>query len=282
MALSLDFAFEGFRSIRERPKLILFWGAVSLAGSLLALSLLIGVSGPSLAQMMALAAASGTTPDPQAMVGPLEGALPGMALFAAVNMVTNAILATAAARSALTETDDRFGFLGLGWAEARMVVIHGFMGVMTLVLLMIGSVVGSIGGQAGAVTGMVAAAGVIVSLRLRLSLNGPQSFHRQVIDVFGSFALTRQEVWRLALGYVMALLLAAAVWFLCRQVIETTVTLAFGEIAAPDITSLRAYLTPTNAVIVVFGGAVISPLIAAIVYGAPAAAYRALKPSGPA
>ena len=32
MALPFDFAFEGFRIIRERPKLIAFWGVVSLFG----------------------------------------------------------------------------------------------------------------------------------------------------------------------------------------------------------------------------------------------------------
>ncbi|EGF90328.1 putative membrane protein [Asticcacaulis biprosthecium C19] len=281
MALPFDFAFEGFRIIRERPRLILIWGAVALVGNGLMLAVVIHLAGPVLAQLMPLMADRTTAEDP-ATVELASKILPAMAAYAAMELVLGAVLATAAARAALMPGDDRLGYLRLGLDELRMLIVHSFMLFMSLFLLLAGAAIGSIGGTAGAATGMFAAFGVILSLRIRLSLNGPQSFDRKTIDLFSSFALTRAEVWRLILGYLMAAALAFVVWYLCGKVIEAIVVLTFGTPGMPDPSSLQAYFTPANAAITVLSGAIVAPLLAAIVYGAPAAAYRALKPSGPA
>ena len=75
-------------------------------------------------------------------------------------------------------------------------------------------------------------------------------------------------------------LLGFVVFFLCAKAIFAIVTVAFGTLPAPDLSRLSAYLTPANIVIECLTGGLIAPLLAAIVYGAPAAAYRALKSSG--
>ncbi|ESQ91728.1 hypothetical protein ABAC460_05150 [Asticcacaulis sp. AC460] len=276
MALSLDFAFEGFRTIRERPRLILLWGAVALTGHAVAVASLIHRAGPSIMQMQAL---QGSAPaDAQRLEGVAAG-LPGVALFFTVYLITGAILATAAARAALNPQDDRWGYLRFGLDEIRMFAVHALMVLMALFMLMFGGTLGYIGGETGIATGMFAAGGVILSLSIRLSLNGPQSLDRKVLDLFGSFTLTRPEVWRLILGYVIAFLLAFAVFFLCFQAIRSLVLVTFGNVPSPDYSSLRAYLTPPYMVVETLLGGVVVPLVSAIVYGAPAAAYRALKPS---
>lgn len=277
MALSLDFAFEGFRTIRERPRLILLWGAVALVGHACAVAALIYYAGPSMKQFQALQLAGATPADAQSLQGAVEKGLSGVALFLTAYLITGAILATAAARAALNPLDDRWGYLRFGLDEIRMFAVHACMALMVLFLLMAGAAFGSIGGEAGAVTGMFAAGGVILSLCIRLSLNGPQSLDHRAMNLFGSFTLTRSEVWRLILGYVIAFLLAFAVFFLCFQAIRSLVLVTFGNVPSPDYSSLQAYLTPPYMVVEVLMGGVIMPLMAAIIYGAPAAAYRALK-----
>ena len=96
MALSLDFAFEGFRTIRERPRLIFLWGAVVLTGHLVAATSLIHYAGPAMAHIQ-----KGVKPSDADLTETLvEQSLPGIALGLTAYLIVGAILGAAAIRAA--------------------------------------------------------------------------------------------------------------------------------------------------------------------------------------
>ena len=126
----------------------------------------------------------------------------------------------------------------------------------------------------------IAGATLGVIVLLRLSLCTVQSFDRKKIDIFGSWKLTAKHGWTLLGGYLVAAVMAALVYILCSGILVALVALAgagrFSSMGAPDLTSLQAYLTPMTVVGLVFVHLLIMPLIAALRFGALAAAYRTL------
>jgi hypothetical protein len=153
----------------------------------------------------------------------------------------------------------------------------------------IGSLVGLLVGSASpqAATGIqtlsaIIGLGMAVWLGLRLSLNGPQSFDAQRIDIFGSFTLTNERFWSLFTGYATAMALAIVVRFLCDKIIEAIQVLSLGlkvtgDMIMPDLTSLSSFLTPASVIALLLTFAIVAPLMAAIQLGAPVAAYRVLR-----
>jgi len=59
MNLTFDFAFEGFRIIRERPKLIAFWGAITLFGYGVMSLIMVHMAGPAVAQAFGMFQSAG-------------------------------------------------------------------------------------------------------------------------------------------------------------------------------------------------------------------------------
>lgn len=282
--LPLNFCLEGFRLMRQRPQLIAYWGAVTLFGNLVAILLVVALAGPSLQGLAAMATSSKVQPDLFLVL--LQSAVGGVAAFIAVTAVTASVVTAAVCRAVLGEEDERLGFLRFGMREVQQTVLYLIMTAFSIAIFFACFVLAGIPAAVfAAVPGAmpafgalatVTAAGCIFWLRVRLSLNAPQSFVTGRIDVFGSFALTRGYFRPLAFGYVSAIALAIVVELLCAQVTGVVLIVLFGDIATPDLANLAAFLTPANTLDLILTHGIVSPLVLAILYGAPVAAYSRL------
>ncbi len=290
MPLSLDFAFEGFRIVREKPKLILFWGLVLLIGGGLMQLLLVAIAGPDMDRFQALMQAQ----DPNAITNFMQRASPAVTTaFLAmlpIELLMGAVLSCAVFRAVWGEKDDRFGYLRFGADEWRqiavLVLLMCLCFAMVLAVTVVAAVLGSmVGNNAGAVFAALAILvfGILFVLfvLLRLSLCAVQSFDRKTIDIFGSWKLTAKHTWALLGGYLVAGIMAVLVYTLCAGIFGALIVIVnAGQLSsvehAPDMTSLQAYLTPKTIASIVFVNLVIAPLITALRIGAQAAAYRTL------
>jgi hypothetical protein len=277
MDLRLNFALEGFRLLRERPRLLAFWGMVSLFGCGICLLLLVAIAGPYYNDILAF----NKKPDDMALAMKISPAIfTGLALCTPIYLVTSAILICAICRAGLGEENDRLGFLRFGLRELRVLIVQ----IITLFLSMLvlwasGLVLVLVGlGQQTLMMGLGFAA--IAWLQLRLSLNLVQSFATNRINVFGSFQLTRGRSIPLLGGYLLAYGLSMVVWYLSLTVMKGVLVLVFGQpknATVPDMSSLSAFLTPQEVVLYVMLFGIVWPQIMAIIHAPSVAAYRDLK-----
>ncbi|ESQ93984.1 hypothetical protein [Asticcacaulis benevestitus] len=288
MNLTFDFAFEGFRLIRERPKLIAFWGALTLLWWGAMWGIMVAMAGPALATLMKM-----TSYDPQVIQTLTEQLLPALGVCAPIYVVMSSILVCAICRASMGQRDDRFGFLKLGMDEIRMMGVRGgtlltlagvFIGFGTVGSLFAALVNASSPQAAAAAQSLssILALGTFVWLSLRLSLNNPQSFESQRINLFGSFSMTQDRFWSLFTGYAAAMALALVVQFLCDKIIEAVQVLSLGlkvtgDMVPPDPTTLTSFLSPASLIYFVLSYAIVAPLTSAIQFGAPVAAYKILR-----
>ncbi|HTM83187.1 hypothetical protein [Asticcacaulis sp.] len=297
MNLTFDFAFEGFRIIRERPKLIAFWGAITLFGYGVMSLIMVQVAGPELVAFNTMVVNSSTMAAPkfdQAYMAQMTQQILLAGVFCLpVYLLMTSVLVCAICRVSLGETNDRLGFLAFGVQEVRMIAVRA----ATLALLMglfagicvVGGIIGLLasGASPQAATGVqtlsvIVGFGTAAWLGLRLSLNGAQSFETRRMDILGSFAMTNERFWSLFTGYATAMALAVVVRFLCDKIIEAVQVLSLGlkvtgDMIMPDLTNLTTFLTPASVIALVLTFAFVAPLMAAIQLGAPVAAYRALR-----
>ncbi len=282
MGLPFDFAFEGFRILKARPRLIAFWGAVSLFGYGLCGLIFIATFGPLQPMVAAYTAHPDQMPITDAMATQV---ILGFLMILPVYLVTSAVLNGAICRVSLEGGDDRLGYLRFGARELQiLVVLAATLGMQFVVFYAVLTILSFLP-VAGALAGarIVVALLIVYWLRVRLSLNVAQTFSRRRIDVLGSIALTRERFWPLAGGYLMAFGLAAIVDYLSEQIISAVVAIASGRVPSanvPDMSSLAAFLTVEHTASLILICSLVSPQITAIVAGAPVAAWRALTPAG--
>lgn len=289
--MRLTFALEGFRLIRERPKLLLFWGGVCLFGYGICVLLVAAIGGPYLAEMLALSKVSPNmapnmapkmTPDEMTRAAQLVGhALTGVAVAAPVYLLTSTILMCAICRAGLGGEDDRLGYLSFGLQELRVLAVQSATLFLSLALFwaVTNAWVLLVPVQQFLAIGGFIAFAAVAWLHLRLSLNVVQSFATRRIDIFGSFALTRGRSLALLGGYLLAFGLSVVVSYLCDAIIDGATMLAFGkqQIALPlNLTSLETFLTPARVVVLALWLGLVWPQTTAIVHAAPVAAYREL------
>jgi hypothetical protein len=297
MNLTFDFAFEGFRIIRERPKLMAFWGAITLFGYGVMSLIMVQVAGPELMafnKLIIMQATTGATSlDQGFMIRISQQILLAGVICLPVYVIMTSVLLSAICRVVLGETDDRLGFLSFGMPELRLVLVRAASLAMAaglfIGIFMAASLIGLMAGAASPqvatglqTLGMIAGLGAAVWLSLRLSLNGPNSFDESRINLFNSFVMTNERFWSLFTGYATAMALALVVRFLCDKIIEAVQVLSLGlkvtgDMIMPDMTTVGTFLTPASVIALVLTFAVVAPLMAAIELGAPVAAYRALK-----
>jgi len=291
MNLTFDFAFEGFRIIRERPKLIAFWGAITLFGYGVMSLIMVHMAGPAVAQAFAMFQ-SGKL-DPATLNSLNQQIAPAVLLCAPVYILMSSVLVCAVCRVVFGETDDRLGFLAFGWQEIRimavravsLIILFGVLAGVSALTGLLGLLISGGNTQVAAgiqTLGLIAAIGIALWLGIRLSLNGVQSFDLKRFDIFGSFAMTRDRFWSLFTGYATAFALAQVVAFLCDKIIEAIQVLTLGlnvtgEIRMPDMTSVDNFLTPASVIATVLTFALVMPLGISIELAAPAAAYRTLR-----
>lgn len=284
MGVTLDFAFEGFRLIRERPRLVWLWGLVTLLGNGIAALLFVGMAGPPVESLLHAGAAG---IDPGRLSALLVRAAPGVLAAAAVLLLTSAILTAAVCRAALGDDDEGVGFLQFGPRELQLIAVLLLTQVVVLAAAAVCLALAAIPALLGAAdivatpalaAGVTAAFAVAVWLNVRLMFNAAQSFAEQRIAVFASFALTREPFWPLLGGWVLARVLATVVLFLGGEAVNAVIAVLFGAEAARDgsvdMTSLHAFFTPATLLALILSYGLVVPQVMAIVLAAPVAAYR--------
>ena len=289
-----DAAFEGFRVVRRKPLVLLWWAAFYLISFALIFLL---AAGP-IAGLMAAAAdlenmGPGATPED---LQPFMMAY--LAIFPIViplGILMGAILNAAVARSVLQPGASAFGYLRLGMDEVRVAVVSVVLSiVMGLAAMVLFGVAGAIAGFLGAadvpggplimVVIFLAAVAAMSWLAVRLSLAIPITVGEKKFAFFDSFKVTGGHVWGLIGMAVIAFVMTLVVSIL-TSIVFFPITMGFG--AAVDWQSLEGMnamgilqaIGPMVAVAIVLQ-AVSSALLAAVMYAPFAAAYRDLKGTG--
>ncbi|ADU12920.1 hypothetical protein [Asticcacaulis excentricus] len=294
MASSVDFAFEGFRIIRERPILIAWWGAVLLVALILSTALLMSVAGPEWNALI-----QGQVPnEPEKAAELLVRLGPAYVLALMVTLVFSAIITCAVYRAVLGGHSPQFGFLRLGADEVRQMALSFVLAVVIIVVtLLITVVLAILGGLLSLLVGAVSQAvapvvGVLTAiaamifniwLMVRLSMVSVQSFDEGHFNLTGSLKLTQGRFWSLLGGFAVAFLMALVVSMLAQTVYMALAVLVTGrdvasveDVPQPDVSQLANLMEPLTGVYLAVNG-VIAPLTTAIMIGAVAAAYQTLK-----
>ncbi|EGF90326.1 putative membrane protein [Asticcacaulis biprosthecium C19] len=294
--LNIDFAFEGFRIIRERPWLIPVWGVVLLIFSFASTAALIQFAGPALAELEAMSANPSSDPaQAMAVFGPI-GQIYAVAM--PLGLLVQAVIACAVYRSVLQPSASSFGFLRLGTAELLQIGLYIVLALMFLAAflasLLAGVVVGGILSVVlglialplafiGVVVGVVLAYGGVIWIMIRFSLAGVQSFAEKKFNPFGSWELTKGNSWTLFGGYLIMSIMVLLVCGLCVTIYAiVVVALSGGNFSALSpifdggLTSWEAFTDPLMLSYLVVMNLLVSPLAVALMTGGPAGAYKQL------
>lgn len=289
-----DAAFEGFRVVRRKPMVLLWWAAFYLVSFAL---IFLVAAGP-ITGLMAAASdlenmGPGATPED---LRPLMMAyLAVFPILIPLGILMGAILNAAVARSVLEPGKSAFGYLRIGMDEVRVAVVSVVLSiVMALAAMVIFGVAGFIAGFLGAaevpggplimVVVFLAAAAAMIWLAVRLSLAIPITVAEKKFAFFDSFKVTGGRMWSLIGMAVIAFVMTMVVSIL-TSIVFFPITMGFG--AAMDWESLEGMnamgvlqaIGPMVAVAIVLQ-AISSALLAAVMYAPFAAAYRDLKGTG--
>jgi len=303
MNLTTDFAFEGFRILRQRPILFLIWGIFMLLVSAASLYAMIALSGGALNELEA--ASAGAATDPAALLGVYAKLAPAYGAILPISLISSAISVTAVIRAVLQPQNSAFGYLRFGGDELRMgllmvVMFFVWIGIVIaieLIALMASMAFAALGGALNipALGGILAflvvvcALVVLVIAAVRLSLNGVQTFDTKKLNLFGTAKLTDGKVGTLFVGYLIAFVLVILVYLLLMivyfgiaAVISKGDMAAMGQVFGGQLYSLEGLVSPLMIVYMVLIGGIGSPVMMAVMYAAPAAAYKALVGTSPA
>ncbi|ESQ91726.1 hypothetical protein ABAC460_05140 [Asticcacaulis sp. AC460] len=290
--LNIDFAFEGFRIVREKPLLIVFWGIVLLVGNALGLGLFFYLAWPGIQSLITSGFPS--TEDPMAILNLMGQFVGPYFLLLLIMMIVQAVMACAVYRRVLGRPESSFGYIRFGGDELRMIAV---MFVLGLLLGLINFGISLVGGVLSVVASSIIGtegARLIFDLLtmviylyfvIRLSLAYVQCFDEKSFNLFGSWNLTKDVFGTLLGGYVLMVLLGLVVGLLCLVVFWVVAVIGLGgnldlisqlgkQPSAAEITRILTILAPWLGAYVVFLSLIVSPLVTAIFTGAPAAAYR--------
>ena len=289
----VDVALEGFRLTRERPGVVLAWGAL-LAGAQAAGAALLTLSGAGAGLAAFSHAASTPGADPAAVAPLLGGAVPGVFLTLGVSVLADTLIYAALLRAVLRPAEKRAAFLRVGVDELRLlVVVAGLLvlGLLSTVVLVgaLGMLILPLAAAAGyALSGatplvMALAVAVLSYPAVRLSLAPSATLAEGRARPFGGWPLTREAFWPLMASTVMAAALAAVVFVVAEVLVTSLWALGAGlsmEAAAralqPGVADAAAALAPGSIAAILAGGVVTG--FALVVAAAPgAAAYRVLS-----
>ncbi len=255
----------------------------------------VGPNAPML-QTMLLAVSNGDSIEP-AVVGALAHQLaPAYALILPLVLVGQAIILCGIYRSVL-HPENRV-YIKLGRDEARMVVLSlatAALGAAVLFLLLLADgfatfllrgVFGSMIGGVLAVLTASASLCAFVWIGVRLSLAPPMTFVTGELRILESWALTRGKAFSLIGAYGLALILGFITLILAEVIFSTLASamtlMAGGSMAdfsrafSPNVSSIKAYLTPIMIVSQLFGAG-LTAIFNIIVLSPPVVAYNALK-----
>jgi len=293
MKLSVDFAFEGFRIIRQRPQVILFWGIVSLIVYAANAAILYTIAGTAVQDLQA----ASQSQDTARILAAFSKLGPAYALVIPIGILHNAVISCAVFRNA-AGNPGAFGGVRFGVDELRLIGVNILFFLIMLGLyigfILVGAVVITIMGVLAAATSQVvgtilmvlagvALFGAFFWVVARLSLAPVQSFTERRVIMFGSWKLTKGSSLTLIIGYVIAAVLAILVALLCLGIFMAALAiLKSGDLmgvarimqSGPDVGAILG--NPVLLTYVVIMNLIVMPLLTAIFLGAPAAAYRQL------
>jgi len=298
MKLSIDFAFAGIEIIKKNPLAVLVWGLVYLAVSVVSSLVLVVMAGPALTALQNYR----TTPDADHMqvFGYMGNLAPAYLILIVLGLVVAAIIQCAVFRSQLQPGEGGFASLKLGGDELRQIAVgilwalafflfYIVFGIALAILIGIVSIVGQFSEiVAGILIFLLVVGGIGAFLYIisRWSLAAVQSFAEKKINIFGSFKLTKGQGWKLLGGYLLLglvmIVIAIIVYCLIFALMIGTSggwTQAITQMSRPDFSSLSALLTPIYLVQTLVSGLLMGGFYA-LIYGASAAAYRALSDKG--
>lgn len=289
-----DAAFEGFRVVRRKPLVLLWWAAFYLVSFAL---IFLVAAGP-IAGLMAAASdlenmGPGATPeDFEPIMMAYASILP---LVVPLGILIGAVLSAAVARSVLEPGKSAFGYLRIGMDEVRVAVVSLVLSIVIGLAAMVSF------GIAGFVAGFLttadvpgtplimvlvflAAAAFMIWLSVRLSLAIPITVAEKKFAFFDSFKVTGGRIWSLIGMAVIAFVMTMVVGIL-TSIVFFPITMGLG--ATIDWQSLEGMgavgiiqaVGPMIFVAIVLQ-AIASSLSAAVMYAPFAAAYRDLKGTG--
>jgi magnesium-transporting ATPase (P-type) len=312
MALTLDFAFEGFRILKKKKSLIFAWGLFAVLLSVVTMAAFFILSGAGIAAYTAMitqAAEGGVEPSPQQMMSVMAGLIPGYLAAIPLNLIGASMMLCAVMRAVLQPMSGGFGYLKLGADEGRQILLMIVICIIHVVAIIVACIAASLviaiasAAKIGVVTGLATFVAVVAAFLAyiyfasRMSLAAPLVFDTRKFDVFGSLKLTKGHGWTLFFGYVvMCIMMFVAIVVIELVFLAVIVGIIIAVVAAgavgpmhgdaPDFSQMNlAVVIPAGLVCLLLYIAMFWLMVAlmyALMYGAPAAAYRTLaKPAAP-
>ncbi|MBW8881398.1 MAG: hypothetical protein JF615_08255, partial [Asticcacaulis sp.] len=197
MKLTVDFAFEGFKTLKTAPWAVPAWGCIILLAYAIGAAGLLPFAVPTIQKMIN----NGPVTDPSVVVTLMAQLILPYFLFILALLLAYNIVACAIYRIVLNRPKPNFAWVRLGSDEFRNIVVHILFGFIFMGVYM-AALLG--GGLAGGLVGYLLsllnkdlmglglflgiASGVVVMMwvLIRLSLFAIISFDRKQIDLFGS------------------------------------------------------------------------------------------------
>ncbi len=291
MFSATDAAFEGFRVVRRKPVVLLWWAGFYMLSFALIFAL---TAGPIIGMVNAFSALeqAGPTASPEDFEPFMAAYMGVMPLVAPLGILLGAVTTAAVARSVVEPGKSAFGYLRIGMDEVRVAVVTLVLSILIGIASFIALLVaGGVGGAliAGDVPGAwlvaivlgLAAAAAIIWLSVRLSLAVPITVAEKKFAFFESFKMTGGHVWGLIgmaiIAFVMTIvvsILASIVFFPVTMGLFATVD--WEALEGADIATILQSAGPMILIAIVIQ-AISAALQAAVSYAPFSAAYMGLK-----
>lgn len=288
-----DAAFEGFRVVRRKPTVLIWWTLAYLVFIGLVIMLAMG----SLIDLAGAAEAlrGVTSPRPEDMA-PVTSAMNGiMAVAGPMGLLFGAVLNTAVARAVLEPERSAFGYLRLGVDELRVLAVTVALALLAMAAIVTagillgvlgGVAVSALGAMGGIVTGLAVLALLVAAawVAARFSLAVPITLAERKIAVFDSWRVTRGRALPIVGMAILSFMMTIVVSILF-SVVLMPLSLIFGmaggwqELArmqGAGVAEVLSALGPFLAVMTLFQ-AVGAALQLAVAYAPFSAAYRDIK-----
>ena len=286
-----DAAFEGFRVTWEKPRTLLIWTGFFLVVNLLMPLALFGLGlNSSLADLEA--ASANPSNDPSAALESFMSLAPLYGILIPVGLIVQAVIAAAVFRLVLDPEDSRRHPVQFGREEARLIalsLIYTLLFILAVVaVVLVGGIAAGLMGLTGAgpffgVLIGFALSGLLVYVAVRMSLGPVITFSEDRLAIFDSWRLTQGLFWPMFGTYALAII-AILIFYLLSMVLVAALgailsggdVAAVGKVMAPDMSSLKAYFSPGQVLMLLFG-AFMSAVYNAVMSAPAAVIYRGIR-----
>jgi len=284
-----DVAFSGIRFVRERPRTVAIWAGAQIVLSLVVGAIVVAAIGPDLAQFQSFGRQA--QPDPTQALAMLSRLAPILAIATPVALIIYGVIYATVARAVLRPGEEGMGYIRFGGDEVRQMLLLLLWFVVAIgaeivgiLLVLIPTVILSLVAKPmaalGILFGLMVVAGAIYCL-VRLSLASAMTFDKKRVDLFGSWALTKGQFWKMLGAYLLVLGLALVITILVG-IISAAVAAVLGGIGGMaavftrNVASLGQFFAPATLAVTLIR-AIVAPLYWALFLMPPAEIYRHLS-----